>query len=201
LFAVIEQMLAFLRHIHPADGLRIGCVMTNGGMRQFVFDTTEQLAQFLLDADSRGQDSYYACGTYRDRNGIYNERKAKRELRCQANVLYVLCFWADIDTREGKADAPYGNRHEAAEAVMAFCKASGMPVPLFVSSGYGLHIYWRLTDPLPEPAWREYAKRLAQLFEKHGLKVDKSRTQDSASILRPAGTRNWKNGGSSRNNA
>jgi hypothetical protein len=70
-----------------------------------------------------------------------------------------------------------------------------MPLTVFVNSGYGLHIYWVLCEPLSESEWRKYAKRLAALFAKHGLKVDPSRTKDSASILRPPGTHNWKNGG------
>jgi hypothetical protein len=185
----------FLSHILHAEGLRIGCILTGGGMRQHVFETTEQLAQFLLDASARGQDTYHACATYRERKGIYNERKKKFEVRCQANVLYVSSLWADIDTREGKPDAPYADRYEAAAAALAFCGATGMPPPLFVGSGYGVHVYWPLRDAIPEAIWREYSNLLAQLFEKHGLKVDKSRTQDSASILRPPGTHNHKNGG------
>jgi hypothetical protein len=189
------QMLAFLHHVLPADGLRIGCVMVGSVMRQQVFDTTEQLAQFLADADAKGLDAYHACAVYRERKGVYNDRKKKWEVRCQHNVLSVRCLWADIDTREGKPDAPCADQREALEAVAAFCSASGMPMPLFVSSGYGLHVYWPLSEPLPESAWRESAKRLAQLFATYGLKVDKSRTRDGASILRPPGTRNWKNGG------
>ena len=61
-------------------------------------------------------------------------------------------------------------------------------------SGYGVHIYWPLCEPIPESRWRECAKRLAQLFATHGLEIDTSRTQDSASILRPPGTHNRKNG-------
>jgi AAA domain/Primase C terminal 2 (PriCT-2) len=187
--------VTFLRHILPAEGLRIGAVMTDHGMRQRVLDTNEQLAQFLLEADAKGQDAYHACATFRDRKGVYNERKGKCEVRCQANVLGVSCFWADIDTREGKPDAPYADRQEACGAVVVFCKASGMPPPLFLSSGYGVHIYWPLCEPLSAAAWPAYAKRLARLFETHGLKVDRSRTQDSASILRPPGTHNRKSGG------
>jgi hypothetical protein len=188
--------VAFLSHILPADGLRIGCVMIGGRMRQQVFDTTEQLAQFLMDASARGQDAYHACASYRERKGIYNERKKKFELRCQANVLQLSCLWADIDTREGKPKAPYADRREAAEAVIAFCKTSGMPPPVFLSSGYGLHIYWPFSEPLSESIWRRHARHLAQLFEEHGLRIDKSRTEDSASILRPPGTCNHKNGAS-----
>jgi hypothetical protein len=186
---------AFLSHILPADGLRIGCVMIGGRMRQQVFDTTEQLAQFLMDASARGQDAYHACASYRERNGVYDERTKKFKVRCQDNVLSVSSLWADIDTREIKPDAPYADRYEAAAAVAAFCRATGMPPPLFVGSGYGVHVYWPLRDAIPEVVWREYAKLLAQLFEKRGLKVDKSRARDSASILRPPGTHNHKNGG------
>jgi putative DNA primase/helicase len=188
-----EQTVAFLRHILPPTGLPIGFVGDTKVQR--VFDTKEQLAQFLVCVDANRQNAYHACATYRDRKGVYNERKKKWEVRCHANVLLVSCLWADIDTREGKPDAPYADRMEAWQAVVGFCQVSGMPVPVFVSSGYGLHIYWVLCEPLPESEWRKYAKRLAALFAKHGLKVDKSRTQDSAYILRPPGTHNWKNGG------
>jgi AAA domain/Primase C terminal 2 (PriCT-2) len=190
-----EQAVALLRRILPPDGLRIGCTMIGDRIgQQVVCETTEQLVEFLLNADVRGQDAYYACATYRERTGVYNERKKKWQLRCQANVLWVSSFWADIDTREGKPDAPYGDRQEAWNAALKFCKASRMPLPVVVNSGYGLHLYWPLRAPVAEAVWRIYAKQLAQLFEQHGLKVDKSRTQDSASILRAPGTHNRKYG-------
>jgi hypothetical protein len=157
-----EQTVAFLRHILPANGLRIACVIANGRVAQRIFETNEQLAQFLASADANRQDAYQACATYRDREGVYI--KGKWRIRCQPNVLLVLCLWADIDTREGQPDAPYADRREAWEAVIAFCQVSGMPPPVFVSSGYGLHIYWVLCEPLSESEWRKYAKRLAALF-------------------------------------
>ena len=67
-----EQTVAFLRHILPATGLPIGFVGDTKVQR--VFDTKEQLAQFLVSVDANRQNAYHACATYRDRRGVYNER-------------------------------------------------------------------------------------------------------------------------------
>lgn len=151
--------------------------------RHQFFDTTKELANFILQQDAAGMTVYHACASF------------KTKSRKQANVFGIASFWADIDTRKGKPDAPYADPQDAAEAVVRFCKSTGMPLPVFVGSGYGVHVYWPLREPLLEDVWRTNAKRLAQLFAMHGLKVDTTRTQDSASILRPPGTHNRKNGG------
>jgi Primase C terminal 2 (PriCT-2) len=174
----------FLRAILPANGLKCAMVLCGERRRHYFFATTEELADFLLWQDSLARTGYHACASFKT--------AANRK---QLNVFEVRSLWGDIDTREGKPDAPYADRQEAFNALLQFCKASGMPMPVFVSSGYGLHVYWPLIVPLPEVVWRVYANRLAKLFEKHDLKVDPSRTQDSASILRPPGTHNRKNGG------
>jgi putative DNA primase/helicase len=177
-----EQTVAFLRHILPANGLKCVLLVHGEQRRHHFFETIEGQADFILKRNSPRVTVYHACASFKT--------PANRK---QVNVWEVRSFWADIDTRESKSDAPYADRGEAAKAVLEFCRTSGMPTPVFVSSGYGLHIYWPLRASLPEAIWRAYAKQLARLFETCGLKVDKSRTKDSASVLRPPGTHNRKN--------
>jgi hypothetical protein len=179
-----EPTVAFLRHILPATGFKCALMMRGEQRCHYFFETIEELAAFILKQDSAAKTLYHGCASFKTRHN-----------RKQVNVLEVRSLWGEIDTREGKPDAPYSNRHEAANAVLEFCRTSGMPTPTFVSSGYGLHIYWPLCASLPAAVWRVYAKRLAQLFETHNLKIDKSRTRDSASVLRPPGAHNRKNGG------
>jgi hypothetical protein len=126
---VKDTLKAFLAAILPANGIKCAVVFVGERCRHQFFATTRELADFVLEQDAVGKTSYHACATFRHRKGIYNERKKKWEVRCQANVLAVRCFWAEIDTREGKPDAPYADRQEAWKAVIAFCEASGMPLP------------------------------------------------------------------------
>jgi hypothetical protein len=42
---------------------------------------------------------------------------------------------------------------------------SGLPDPtLVIDSGHGVHVYWRLSEPLPAKLWREWQKDLAALL-------------------------------------
>ena len=128
--------------------------------------------------DARGSDVYHACAAFKDKGS-----------RKQNNALGARCFWLDVDVGEGK---PYRDQQEAAESVIAFCKIQGLPIPIFVSSGYGLHVYWPLDRMLSPDEWKSGASRLKSACKVHGLMADESRTTDISSVLRPPGTHNRK---------
>ena len=131
--------------------------------------------------DARDANAYFALA------GFDGEKKRK-----QANVVAVRSLWLDIDTQENKPKERYTSRAEAVVQVMAFTSEVGMPKPTLVSSGYGLHVYWPMTEDLTGGQWKVLAHQLKQACLKWGLAVDPSRTTDEASVLRPPGTRNHK---------
>lgn len=176
-----SETLAFLRHVLPSKGIKVACVKFPNGMRQFFADTCEEQAAILLKWSAKGYDTYHACATFKDRSS----RKA-------SNALAARSLWADIDTCEGKPGAPYKDRVEAGEAVMAFTETLALPLPTIVSSGYGLHVYWPFNEDLEPQQWLRYAKALKHACSHGGLHIDPARTADIASILRTPGTANYK---------
>src|SRR5262249_36519743 len=78
-------------------------------------------------------------------------------------------------------------------AIDKFCRDNGLPPPsLWVSSGYGLHLYWTLEDPIAPNVWKPYAEALKRALQAHGVLCDLNVTADSARILRLPGTLNHK---------
>ena len=168
--------LAFLDLILPDEGYR--CAFIHHTKRNYFFISNAELADFVLKMDGAGNTVYHACATYKEAS----ERK-------QTNVAAVRSLWADIDAGPGK---PYPDAMAAARAVVAACVAAKLPVPLFVCSGRGLHIYWPLATDLPPSDWLSYAKGLRTVLQRAGLHFDPARSCDSASLLRPPGTHHRK---------
>jgi hypothetical protein len=171
-----ESLEAFLAAVLPSEGLK-RCFKLNT-KRHFYTANIAELAHHMLDADARGSIVYHACASYKSPNN----RKA-------SNAFGACSFWLDVDAGEGK---PYADATEAAEAVLRFCQSTGLPQPIYVGSGYGIHVYWPLDRTLPTEEWQTATQHLEALCDHYCLKVDTNRTADIASILRPPGTHNRK---------
>lgn len=170
-------------HLWPDQGLRCILAIKGDRRKQFFYgpddeDTLWRTAQ-RLDAD--GHDVFFAPATFREKGS----RKAD-------NAHMVRAFWIDLDCGEGK---PYADAREGAKALADWLKAQSFHPPSdIVMSGYGLHVYWRLTAPALPEIWRPVAQRFKHALAATGLKVDQSRTGDAASVLRLPGLHNHKHG-------
>ena len=65
---------------------------------------------------------------------------------------------------------------------------------MVVSSGYGLHTYWCFTDEIPAAEWERVACLQRVIMRHLQIKFDPSRDKDCSSVLRPAGSHNYKDG-------
>lgn len=181
---------AFLAAILSDLGVYVSWTKIDGNRSYNQCHTSiDSLASFILAEDAQGKTVYHACATYRDQRGVWNERRKKFEQRCQANAYGARAFWLDIDVGKGK---PWATVPDAAEAVERFCYQTGFPVPIYVGSGSGLHVYWPLALTLNPTDWLPYALGLKELASQHGLNPDPTRTADIASVLRTPGTHNRK---------
>lgn len=188
-----NDTIAFLTCVLPAEGFYCAVVFNTAhprpGLdlpRQLFFDNIAELADCLIANDRAGRTVYHACASFK----VIGNRK-------QVNAHSARSLWVDIDCDPSglKGGKPcYVDQQEAAEAVLAFCRAADLPAPLFVDSGFGLHCYWPLEQSLDPDQWRVYAAGLKQLCNANGLLVDPARTADIASILRTPGTHNRKDG-------
>lgn len=208
----------FLRLIWPASGTYLiliptEWVDTNTGttvksFKHFAFNTIEAAAARAQALSAQGMAAehnvFFALGTVKE--DLTRVKKSERELAGKKvrgvhksgydNTAAIKAFWLDIDIDPVKAELghTYATRDEAATSIRMFCQAMGMPRPYITSSGGGYHVYWPLRDPIDPDTWQLTADLLKQLATAWGLRQDRSRTADRASVLRPVGTFNWKTG-------
>ena len=108
--------------------------------------------------------------------------------RAKHNVQSLKAFWLDIDCGPTK---DYMTQEEGLLALQDFCKTVGLPKPIIINSGRGLHVYWSLTEAVPREEWEPVAARLKEVCKLQGLRVDPS-VFEAARILRVPGTNNYK---------
>ena len=113
----------------------------------------------------------------------------KRVSRHSCHAESLFCFWADIDRHE---NSKYSTDEQIEEAIEGFIQKTGLPQPnLKHYTGYGLHIYWTLSQGLRTSEWQPLADRLQALLQTLGLGADPI-TADAARILRLPSTLNFR---------
>ena len=185
--------LEFFQAILPETGPYYLVLMRGGKTSHKPFTTLQNMAAAVAMCDAIPDLTvYHACASYlepdmRDANGKAVFRKQQNQNRAKA-------LWVDIDCGQDKFDAGKGylTQRDAAAAVQDFCTKTGMPVPMLVSSGYGLHLYWPMTKAITTGKWQHLADNLKAVLVHLGVKAGPERTADFASILRPVGASNKK---------
>jgi hypothetical protein len=176
----MASALEFLERILPEDGYKCATVFNEGKVWNKFFSTCEALSAYVGQQDGLGRTVYHGCAVF----GTPDSRK-------QNNALGARAFWLDIDVGEGK---PYVDATAAANAVSSFAVSTGLPVPTYVGSGNGIHVYWPLENVVGSKTWQRYSEGLRRLCKNEALQVDAVRTCDLASVLRTPGTYNRKHG-------
>ena len=175
----------FFDTILPSTGLRCVAVPRPDGKFNHRFGPDNAwLAQACQHLDGRGATNvYFACSSY-----IMPDR------RKQSNVDKVRSFWVDLDVGPAMPGKPpkYATQRDAAAAIMAFATAIGLPLPLLVNSGWGVHAYWPTTADMEPRVWKTIAQALKRALTAKGVLFDPTRTADEASVLRPPLTFNRK---------
>lgn len=172
--------LEFLERILPAEGYKCALVIHEGKKYNKFFGSVSELGKYITSQDALGRTVYHGCATF----STPDSRKA-------SNSIGALSFWLDVDTGE---DKPYATAIDAAVAVRNFVERLKLPKPIYVGSGFGLHIYWPLDEVVDAKTWQRFAAGLKRAVHRYELQVDQSRTSDLASVLRTPGTHNRKHG-------
>lgn len=155
------------------------------------FDSISKLAAAAVLMDGRlqeGESLSFGCSGYD--KPFLTSTDGKKEYRSNANWSGAKCFWVDVDV--GKANC-YDTVREALGSCRNLFAHHGVPQPMFIKSGYGLHLYWVLDRTITSLAeWKSYASLLKSVLMGIGLLFDISKTADPKAILRPVGTFNRK---------
>lgn len=192
--------LTFLKTILPEDGYKfVGLSRAGGsGITHKAYVSLELMAEAIASYNEQTNLTvYHACAAYKEPSyeAVVNG-ETKKKYRGQPNLLKAKSLWCDIDCGETKAaeGKGYATKGEAVNAIRRFCAEKGLPDPMIVDSGGGIHCYWPLTKTVGPRTWNLMATMLKAAFKEAALLVDPSRTSDMSSVLRPVGSHNRKPG-------
>lgn len=163
--------------VQPEDGWTAIVGINSGKVIQRFCETREEADAQIERFNARGYDVYFGVAKF-----------CNGETRTKQNVLAIKSLWADLDCGPGKG---YANQAEAFKAVRQFVVDTGLPKPVVVNSGRGLHLYWPLSDAIPRTQWEPLNDRLKALCVAEGLQADLS-CFEASRILRVPGTFNYK---------
>ena len=192
--------LDFLKTILPENGIYYLVIFQVGHKipSHKVYLDLETMADAIDNmAGSKSLSVYHACASYqRAVIEVEDGEKTKRKYRVPENWDRAKAFWVDLDCGQEKFDKGDGylTQGDAVGAIFEFSDKIGWPHPMIVDSGNGIHAYWPLNKDITHEKWVKVAKELKATMHHCGVIADPSRTADFASILRPAGSMNRKNG-------
>jgi hypothetical protein len=156
--------------------------------KQFLVQTREEFDELTEILIGQQRNVFFGVAKYTDDSG-----------RKKSNVKALKAFWLDIDCGPTKAavnpktQKPQGylTQEEGLNALRAFTLHVGLPRPIIVNSGRGLHVYWPLVEEVTREQWEPIAERLKALCDANNLYVD-PQVFEAARILRVPGTLNFK---------
>jgi hypothetical protein len=178
-----------LNAVQPDSGwFAVLGIKGKGDVRQKLVATREEVDQLAADYMAQGRNAFFGVAKYETDAG-----------RTKDNVKALKAFWLDIDCREAKARVDektgrpdgYIDQSTALGELKRFCKLVGLPKPILVNSGRGVHVYWALTKEITREQWEPVADRLRELCNTHELYVDPA-VFEVARVLRIPGTLNFK---------
>ena len=177
--------LEFLQRVLPVEGIYVATTIDpDGKAQQGYFPTVEELAQAVTRLNDHGKNTYYAISAFKSKGN-----------RKQENVRATRVFAMDVDCGEGK---PYASWKQGLTALGEFITTTGLPRPMVIFSGNGLHVYWVLSRELEPEEWKPLAEALKAAAIEHAFSIDLGPTANNALVLRPVGTTNPKNGNTVR---
>lgn len=160
------------------------------------FNSFKDMAAQAKKWSHEGLDTYHACSTFKQINWESKVSKGGKsykvisDTRTQVNAAFTRAQWLDIDVGPGK---DYETREEALTALTSVCSELGINEPMVVGSGRtGLHCYWTFTQNVPAVTAALLMGSFLIALEGTDFRHDTSRTADTASVLRPLGTKNYK---------
>jgi len=140
-------------------------------------ETLGELFEIVEGLKEVNQNVFVALNTF---NGY--SRRAE-------NAIYCRSFFIDLDA--GDNPKKYRTKEEALASLDDFISIVGLPPPVRVDSGGGVHAYWLFDQDIPTEEWKPYALKFKQLCLDH-IKIDPAVTADAARILRCPETFNYK---------
>lgn len=166
------------------------CIFLTRDKSHHFYNSPQEADEFIEQCVNEGADVYFGVSTFNE------------DVRKSEHSAYLKSFFLDLDCGRDKVYDKDGNllpkpkgyvdQTTALAALRGFVKAHSLPKPMVVNSGRGVHAYWVLDNPIPHGEWKPIAVGFKKLCFEAGLIIDAAVPADAARILRPIGTKNFK---------
>lgn len=155
------------------------CIVAIRGKKvaQHWAENKEELEDKIEGLKDRDQNVYFALGAFKDTTS-----------RFAANCELMRSFFLDLDCKGGDT---YESQDQAIDSLREFCGKVGLPRPVLVNSGNGVHAYWPFNENVKTEDWLPVAKKLKMLCTHHKFVMDPAVPADAARVLRAPGTLNY----------
>jgi len=178
-----EMIKQFYEKALPTQGVYCvtGIDPASGATRNKFTETFDEIFDLIGDFKKRKQNIFIAVSTFDEFS-----RKAKDAVFCRSLFIDL-----DIGEEKAKLKKGYVDADAALVALDAFIAESGLPEPVRVSSGRGVHAYWLLDEDV---SVEEYLP-IAQLFKEYctpKVFCDPAVMADMARVMRYADSLNYK---------
>ena len=172
------ELKTFLSRVLDSDGFYCVIGLSQDKAVQKFYNSIDQVVETARNLNNNNYNVSFGLATFE----TADSRKVP-------NIKSLSSFFLDLDCGEGKE---YKDQREALVALQLFCKNTGLPKPVIVNSGHGIHVYWTLTASVPYDDWYPVALKLRSLCNHHNLLADANVTADGARVLRIPYTNNYK---------
>jgi hypothetical protein len=162
----------------PSQGVYCVSGLSNGRMANRFAETLDGVLEEIEKFKGKKSDVFVALGTFEGYS-----RKAD-------DCLFVRSFFIDLDVGEGKEFATKEDAHAGIESIL---NQTGLPEPVRIDSGGGIHAYWIMDTDIPKDEWKATAEVFKALCLKYAA-IDPVVTADAARIMRCPETFNYKTG-------
>jgi hypothetical protein len=171
--------------------------------KHHVANSTQELFDLATTIAGQNRDVYFAVASFHEPK-IWNAtaintrtgQAGKWQTRTQSNVKYVRSLYLDLDVDSdpapNKENVTFRSKKAAITAIKDLCTLVGLPRPILIDSGGGIHCYWPFETEVPIDEWRDISGLLKSICLHHSIPIDPVVPTDPARVLRVPGTFNFK---------
>ena len=170
----------------PQDSLVVatlrGGIFWNRGSFADAAAAAQSIARWDADPETT---VYFSVGRFAGHETV-DPQTGKRKLHRRAEqATWFKALAVDIDCGP---DKPYADQKDGWRAFRAAYEAIGLPQPMVISSGNGIHAYWPMTVSMQTPTWIKASVALRMALADNGVEIDTGKVHDPSMVLRPVGT-------------
>ncbi|WP_322037922.1 DUF927 domain-containing protein [Burkholderia cenocepacia] len=189
----------FLERILPSTGVIFTATPVTHGWNNMSHASIDAAVARINDLTFRQEAAYFAVATYAKEKYWDEQFKnpdgsfGKWRTRTQSNAQFVKSFFLDLDV-DAADPMKFASKEQAIAELRTFVLQIGLPQPMIIDSGGGIHAYWPLAREVPTADWRPVADQFKNICVHEKFRVDRSVPADQARVLRAFGSFNVRRG-------